>query len=210
MKLSDRAEEILERLWIELVENEKKYSTASGLTQGPEISELLRCGQIEIALDKVTLTEKGLEEARDCIRRHRLAERLMVDVLQVRKGLVHETGCEFEHLLHKGLDENVCTLLGHPETCPHGRPIPDGKCCRESRKQVQKLIGTLADLEPKKKVVVAYVQTQDKEALSKIMAIGAYPGTEITLLQKFPAIVIQIGKSQFAIDEKLASRIHVR
>lgn len=210
MKLSDRSEEILERLWIELVENGKKNCPAASLTQGAEISELLRHGQIEITSDKVTLTEKGHEEARDCIRRHRLAERLMVDVLQVRQGLVHETGCEFEHLLHKGLDENVCTLLGHPRTCPHGRPIPEGKCCRESNEKIRKLIVTLAELEVKKKVVVAYVQTQDREALNKIMAIGAYPGTELSLIQKFPATVVQIGKSQFAIDDKLASHIYVR
>ena len=48
------------------------------------------------------------------------------------------------------------------------------------------------------------------KALNKIMAIGAYPGTEVTILQKYPVTVLQIGKSQFAIDEKIAERIHVR
>jgi len=210
MRISDKAEEILERLWIELVENDKKHCVASSLTQGSEISELLRSGQIEVVAEKVTLTEKGLEAAKDCIRRHRLAERLMADVLDVKKGLEHETGCEFEHLLHKGLDENVCTLLGHPRTCPHGRKIPEGRCCREAREHVRKMIVTLDELEPKKKAVIAYVQTKDREALNKIMAIGAYPGTEVTVLQKYPAIVLQIGKSQFAVDESLAAQIHMR
>lgn len=210
MKLSDKAEEIMESLWAELVENKKKSCNITLLKDDSALKELVKNGHVNLAGDSVTLTEKGLEEARDCVRRHRLAERLVVDVFALKKSLIHETGCAFEHLLHKGLDEDICTLLGHPRNCPHGKPIPEGRCCRESRKQTENFILKLSELEPNEKVSVAYLQTQDKEVLQKLMAMGVLPGTEITLLQRYPTIVFQTGKTQFAVDANLASNIHVR
>jgi DtxR family Mn-dependent transcriptional regulator len=125
--------------------------------------------------------------------------------------LIHETSCKFEHLLHKGLERSICTLLGHPKTCPHGKPIPPGSCCRSAAKEsLQKIIMPLSDLEVKKKGKVAYLQTGNRDMIQKIIAMGILPKTEISLLQKFPSYVIQVGESQFAIDQEMASQIYVR
>lgn len=210
MSLSDRAEEIMEILWIELAEQKKKECDAGILKDDEVISELLGLDYIKVKDSKISLTDKGKEEAKNCVRRHRLAERLMVDVLDIKKKLVHETGCKFEHLLHKGLDEHICTLLGHPTTCPHGTPIPEGRCCKEAREVSGMLIRPLSDMAVDKKVKVAYLRTKDNNALQKIIAIGALPGTEMSLIQKFPSYLLKIGKSQFAIDKDLASQIYVR
>jgi len=113
-------------------------------------------------------------------------------------------------LLHKGLDENVCTLLGHPRTCPHGKPIPEGECCKRAEKAPSKIIMPLSELKAHTKAKVAYLQTHDNAMLQKIIAMGILPGTEITLIQRFPSYVFQAGKSQFAIDKELASHVHVR
>lgn len=210
MTLTDRAEEILESLWIEIVEHKKERCDASILKDDEAIAELVDSGYIKIENNKVTLTHKGEEEAKNCVRRHRLAERLMVDVLDIKKKLVHETGCKFEHLLHKGIDENICTLLGHPKTCPHGSPIPEGRCCRDVKILPKKLIMPLTELDINKKAKVSYLQTHDNSALQKIMAIGILPHTDIMLIQKFPSYVLKISKSQFAVDKELASQIYVR
>lgn len=210
MILSDRAEEILETLWVELIEQKKGRCDASILKDDEAIRELVDLDYVEMKDSQLGLTPKGKEEAKNCLRRHRLAERLMVDVLDIKKKLVHQTSCKFEHLLHRGLDDSICTLLGHPKTCPHGRPIPEGSCCRDVKRAPRKLIMPLAELEVNKRAKVSYLQTHNRSALQKIIAVGALPNSEITLIQRFPSYVFQMGKSQFAIDKELASQIYVR
>jgi DtxR family Mn-dependent transcriptional regulator len=210
MILTDRAEEILESLWIEIIEKDKACCDISALKDDKVVEELLEAGHVKIDGNKIKLTSDGREEAKNCIRRHRLAERLMVDLLDVKSKFVHDTSCKFEHLLHRGIDENICTLLGHPKTCPHGRPIPEGDCCRDAKRAPRKQIAALTHLEVNKKASIAYLQTKDSDAMQKIMAIGALPKTDIRLTQRFPSYVIKIGKSQFAIDKELASQIYVR
>lgn len=135
MVLSDRAEEILETLWIEIIENNKGKCDASMLKDDGSLKELVKGGHVNVDDNQLDLTARGKEEAQNCIRRHRLAERLFVDVLDLRGKTVHETSCRFEHMLHKGLDENVCTLLGHPKLCPHGKAIPEGRCCKDVKRK---------------------------------------------------------------------------
>lgn len=210
MTLTDRAEEALEKLWVELIEHEKEECDASILKDSHSLKELVNLAYVAVKDNKISLTPKGKEEAKNCVRRHRLAERLFVDVLDIKRKLVHQTSCKFEHLLHKGLDENICTLLGHPKTCPHGRPIPEGNCCKDAKRTPKKLIMPLNELEINKKAKISYLQTQDRNVIQKIIAIGALPKVEILLIQRFPSYVLQIGKSQFAIDKELASHIYVR
>lgn len=208
--LRNRGEEILEALWGEIVEKKNQSCDISVLKDDEAIKQLTSLDYVEVKNNQVRLTNKGREEAKNCVRRHRLAERLFVDVLDIKDKLVHEASCKFEHLLHKGLDENVCILLGHPKACPHGRPIPEGECCKDAKRIPKKLIMRLSELELDRKATISHLETQDKVMLQKIIAIGALPGTDIKLIQKFPSYVFQIGKSQFAIDKELASCIYVR
>jgi DtxR family Mn-dependent transcriptional regulator len=210
MKINERAEEMLETLWVR-TEEEKKVSAELGIAKNePEIDALCRSGYIKLVDDKIILTEKGIKEGEKIVRRHRLAERLFVDVLDIKKELVHPLSCRFEHLLHEGVEENICTLLGHPKTCPHGRPIPQGECCLKSRESIARVISPLIDLKANQKAKIAYIHTKDHKKLQKLMAMGIFPGAAITLLQKFPSYVLQIRQSQFAMDKELAESIFVR
>jgi len=134
MELEEKAEEILETLWIET--NEKKRESIPlaelGRAKRP-LEQLEKAGYISHSDGQITLTAKGRPEARSVVRRHRLAERLLHDVLGTGEKLMHDKACKFEHLLDKGLDESICHLLGHPKICPHGKPIPPGRCCRRVR-----------------------------------------------------------------------------
>jgi len=209
--LSERAEDILEALWIQLEEQGKKQLDLGASRDEPAIEELIRLGFIRKDLDHIHLLEKGKTHAMACVRRHRLAERLLVDVFDVKKKIIDEVSCKFEHLLHKGLEDNVCTILGHPKVCPHGKPIPAGKCCIEKKdKKALKFVAPLADLQVKDRGHISYLQARDRNQMQKLINIGVMPGISIVLLQKFPSYVFQIGQSQFAIDKELASSIYVR
>ncbi|MFC1514792.1 metal-dependent transcriptional regulator [Candidatus Omnitrophota bacterium] len=208
--MTERAEELLEALWVAVVEKKKSHQELGVLKDAESLKELEACRCVDVKSDQIYLTEKGNQEGRNCVRRHRLAERLFVDVFDLKKTEAHGPSCKFEHLLHEGLDENVCTLLGHPTTCPHGKPIPAGNCCKDLKKAPGKLLMQLCELGAGKKAKVSYLQTHDQTSLQKIIAMGALPGTEISLVQKFPSYVFKIGKTQFAIDKKLACHIYVR
>jgi putative ABC transport system ATP-binding protein len=80
--------------------------------------------------DVLYFTERGRKRAEDVIRRHRLAECLFMRTFQVSdEQEVEEQACKFEHILSAEATDRICTFLGHPETCPHGSPIPRGACC---------------------------------------------------------------------------------
>ncbi len=218
IEVSEKAEELLEACWVrrEGGESEPALDAPAG---DPVVGELVDAGLAEPrglaepggpSGQQARLTGAGWREAGACVRRHRLAERLMADVLHVRKGLMHEVSCKFEHLLHRGLEENVCTLLGHPKMCPHGQLIPDGKCCRRAGKQLSMLVFTSTELKAGQEARIAYIHTGNREALQKLMAMGTLPGTSITLIQRSPSYVFQIGQSQFAVDREMAEHIFVR
>lgn len=209
--LSECAQEILEALWIQIEEQGRKPLELGASRDEPAVEELVKLGFIRRDAGHIHLLEKGKAHAAACVRRHRLAERLLTDVFDIKKKVINEVSCKFEHLLHEGLEDKVCGILGHPNTCPHGKPIPPGRCCLQKRdKKLLKIIAQLADLEVKEKGHIAYLETKDKNQMQKLISIGAIPGVSVTLLQKFPSYVFGLGQSQFAVDKGLASSIFVR
>lgn len=209
--LSERAEEILEALWIEIEELGKKALELGASRDELAIEELVKLGYIRKDTDHIHLLEKGKAHAAGCVRRHRLAERLMVDIFDIKKKIIDEVSCKFEHLLHEGLEDSVCAVLGHPKLCPHGKNIPPGRCCLEKKKkQSFKMVSALSELQVKDRGRISYLQARDRSQMQKLISIGAIPGVSISLMQKFPSYVFQIGQSQFAVDKELASAIYVR
>lgn len=78
----------------------------------------------------VEMTPRGRQRAADIIRRHRLAERLFTDSLALDSETeIEQQACKFEHILSPEATDKICAFLGHPKTCPHGAPIPAGRCC---------------------------------------------------------------------------------
>jgi DtxR family Mn-dependent transcriptional regulator len=211
MELEEKAEEILETLWIETSEKKREIIplTELGRAKRP-LEQLEKAGYISHNDGQITLTAKGRPEARSVVRRHRLAERLLHDVLGTGDRLMHDKACKFEHLLDKGLDESICHLLGHPKICPHGKPIPSGRCCRRGRGQVQKLVSPLSQLAQGQSGKVAYIYAPETSRLQKLMAMGILPGAPVSLVQSFPSYVFTAGQTQFAVDKDIADAIYVR
>ena len=212
MQRSHDIEEILETLWIRTQEkNEVSVDCrALSLEDASVLGEMKKQSLVTLQNGAVGLTPKGLQQGRDIIRRHRLAELLLTEVIDVKSDdLVHETACGFEHLLRKGIDDKICTLLGHPGQCPHGKPIPHGKCCARKDKQIGQVL-PLSSFKADQKGKVSYLHTRDSKELKKLMAMGLLPGTPITLIQSFPSYVFRLGYTQFAVDKKIADEIYVK
>lgn len=208
MNISEQAQELLEVFWI--IEEEDNPPT-SRVSQTPEtLQELQRLGLLEERDGGYRLTPRGKTEASNAIRRHRLAERLMVDVLVTEEALVEQRACSLEHALVNGIEESICTLLGHPRVCPHGKAIPAGRCCQQHRSTVDSLITPLNELKVGQKGRIAYVHLHNPQHLQKLMAMGVLPGAALHVKAVYPSIVFEAGYSQFAVDEAIAGEIFVR
>jgi len=95
----------------------------------PAVSEMIRKierrGLVSVASSgAITLTADGLELARQVVRRHRLAERFLTDVLDLSWADAHHEAGKWEHVISPAVEQAFARVLGNPTTCPHGNPIP--------------------------------------------------------------------------------------
>lgn len=211
---NERIDEALELLWNLKEEGKGSLSRfrASIDDESPEeVVRLLTDGDlIRIDGEEIDFTEKGYERARALIRRYRLAERLFSDVFELRDDLVKDDACRVEHILSNELTDSVCTFLGHPPTCPHGKPIPRGECCRRYTVKVEPLITRLSNVEPGTDVKIVFIVPSQKTSILKLSSMGIIPGVKIRLLQKKPTIVLKVEETMIAIDPEIADEILVR
>jgi DtxR family transcriptional regulator, Mn-dependent transcriptional regulator len=213
MKVSAKAEEILEALWIateEKGDNSASLDTLRTTEEDDGFKELNRLAYIEIKGERVYLRQEGRHEAQMTVRRHRLAERLLMDILDLKGPQGDAKACEFEHLLHHGVDSKICTLLNHPTTCPHGKPIPPGKCCEAARSAGEVGVVALTELKAGEKGEIAYLSTGDAKKMQKLMSMGVLPGNHLSLSRTFPSYIFRVGNSEFAVDTDLAREIFIR
>jgi len=214
-KVSHKAEEILESLWVCTVEGDEIGCLLNNLdlqdgSQDEGLVELVKLAFVEIKGDRLYLRKEGRPEAEMTVRRHRLAERLMMDILDIQGDEGNEQACEFEHLLHQGVDTKICTLLNHPTTCPHGKPIPPGKCCDEARQAGEVGVVPLTELTSGQSGEIAYLAANDDKKMQKLMSMGVLPGNSLKVVQTYPTYIFKVGHSQFAVDDSLAREIHIR
>jgi len=157
----------------------------------------------------VRLTTRGREIAEQVARRHRLTEMLLFTWLGIDLDLASEIGCRVEHGVREELLDGVCTLLGHPATCPHGRPIPAGPCCREGRTSVESQIVPLTALKPGERGRVVYIKPRDHHRLHRLSSMGLNPGVMVELHQRRPAFCLRFEETELALDRQVAEDIQV-
>ena len=203
-------EEYLEVLWYMKEDGNTSLSYFEkelGENFKPEVlDEIVAEGIVQLQDDRISLTEKGHNYTRQLIRSHRLAERLVHDVLSVE---FEKGACEFEHILNPDLVDSICTLLGHPRECPHGMPIPEGVCCRQRAQTVESSVIPLDQLEVGESARVAYVYGSSDQQLHKLDTLLVRPGNTVKLHQRQPSFVIECEDAMIAIDERVAADIHV-
>ena len=132
-ELERRYDEVLVQMWA--LEEDGRVPEASRV-RIPDVVDNRRTliGMAESGLvfppgTTLEFTPRGRNRARDLVRRRRLAEVLFSSALHVPDPNVEATACRMEHIIDPEVENSICSFLGHPRNCPHGRPIPQGNCC---------------------------------------------------------------------------------
>ena len=175
---------------------------------GEMLKRLQQQGLVERTSDQgAMLTEKGRREASRMVRRHRLAERFLVDILGLPWHGAHEEACRLEHALSAESEEGLARLLGNVETCPHGNPIPDAEGnIAEQRSQ------PLTELESQESGCIVNITDENREELHYLATLGLLPGVEVTVEEKAPfggPIMVRIGRAKYALGREIAGKIWV-
>ncbi len=177
----------------------------------PSVSEMVRRlrhdGYIAVKGRVLTLTPKGRERAVKVVRKHRLAERLLTDVIGIPWHRTHVEACRWEHVISDEVEERLVVLLDNPATCPHGNPIPGaGGPERE--------LWALAGSEPGDNIRLERVTEQvevDMEALVYLDDHGFIPGAAGKVRSKGPdgTLVIDLPGNSIALGPALAGQLFV-
>ncbi len=175
-----------------------------------DIESLTKEKLISISDGKINLLDDGYSRAQLLVRRHRLAERLFNDILGLNDDGLNLTSCSFEHIVEPSVTETICIILGHPPTCPHGKRIPPGECCKDGRKNATPIVVPLSELDDKANAKVAFITSAFRQRLDRLVNLGLIPGAEVSLYQKKPSYLLRIGATEIAIDKEIASGIFVR
>lgn len=202
-----RIEDLLREIWI-MIKEESKGLKESDLNID-DLRFLKNEGYINLKDGQVHLTKKGEQKGKEMVRLHRLTERLLSDVLGMSEELYEKATCSVEHAITLELEEAICTLLGHPLICPHGKIIPRGACCIKNEDKVERVIYSLSQLNPGDEGKISYVYSTNPALMSRMISLGIAPGKRIKLLRNFPSYIIQIGNTQIALDEGIAKSINV-
>ncbi len=178
---------------------------------GAGVFEALReKGLVAVKDGRVGFLPAGEALARELTRRHRLAERLLADVLDIRGSALESNACQWEHILSPEVALSICALLGHPRQCPHGQTIPSGPCCAGGETGLAPLLCRLPRLAPGQTARVAYLALPEPGLLHRLLALGLAPGAKVKLSQASPACVVQVGEAVLALEPELAEAIVVR
>lgn len=154
----------------------------------------------------VTLTAKGERAARTLVRRHRLSERFLTDMLGLDWETAHREACKLEHVLSPEVEERLAEMLGNPETCPHGHPIPDADGCIKEAEGVKPLCDFGAD----EKGCIARVEEEEPQLLHYLASLGLLPDVDIEVKEVAPfggPLLVKVGDTQYALGREVASKI---
>ncbi len=212
-------EEVLEELWsaaeagVRLTVDELAHTIHAGASEGwaGVVQELVEQRLVHLEGDLLSLTPAGVEEARAAARRHRLAEVLFNQVLDLPLETTEQEACRIEHLLSPEATEAVCSFLGHPPVCPHGRAIPPGECCQAlAGRKVEPLIARLCDLAPGERGKVVLLAPRHRERLEQLTDLGVTPGAVLVLKQRKPSFVVEVDRTLLALEDDIAAGIYLR
>src|SRR5439155_24697801 len=147
----------------------------------PSVSEMIRRlrseGYVDVTGRSLQLTKDGRKRAESVVRKHRLAERLLTDVIGLEWHKAHLEAGRWEYVISDEVEGLLVKLLDNPTTCPHGNPIPG------TTGSVETLVA-LADSRPGSRVRLARVTEQvetDLESLTYLSLHGFIPGTFATI-----------------------------
>ena len=194
----------------QLAEHLRTLPVAEGLgTSLPSVSAMIRRmgreGLVESDQTRgVVLTSDGRRSAESIVRRHRLAERMVVDLLGVDLARAHVEAHRLEHAISPELEEDIVAKLGNPSTCPFGHPVPgSGYSSPEDAISIDQAT-------PGMDLIVDRVPEDDQPLLEYMVEMRLIPGAAVSVLEMATSrgvITLECGGSQMAFSYEVASKI---
>jgi DtxR family Mn-dependent transcriptional regulator len=171
------------------------------------VNRLVDHGYAELLDDRsLRLTDKGREVATSIVRRHRLAERLLVDVIGLEWEKVHKEADRWEHAISADVEEKLVQLLGDPATCPHGNPIPGSAHRVEGPTSVP-----LTQLQPGP-VIVRRISEKveiDDDAIAFLAGAELIPGSNAVVIgTSTEGVQVSSGAGEQTVPRKLAQLVY--
>ncbi|HSI26719.1 MAG TPA: metal-dependent transcriptional regulator [Aeromicrobium sp.] len=192
----------------------------SGPTVSQTVARMERDGLLTVEGDRhLELSPMGRQLATRVMRKHRLAERLLTDIIGLDIELVHEEACRWEHVMSEQVERRLIEILERPTESPYGNPIPGlaeldvataGDDAEAFLNGVEPLTETVSD-EPQRRVIrrIAEEIQKDNLVLSVLRRVGALPGNDVLVSRGHEGIVVARAGESAEIDVDAAQHIFV-
>jgi DtxR family Mn-dependent transcriptional regulator len=191
----------------------------SGPTVSQTVARMERDGLLTVKGDRhLELSPKGRQLATRVMRKHRLAERLLTDIIGLEIEYVHEEACRWEHVMSEQVERRLVELLNHPSESPYGNPIPGLSELGESLKDTEFLEGVVpmtkavsGSIEPLRLVVrrISEPLQTDTEVMSVLRRVGVLPGNDVLVSQGHDGVIVARQGETAEIDSESAAHIFV-
>ncbi|GHJ59196.1 DtxR family transcriptional regulator [Nocardioides sp. OK12] len=193
----------------------------SGPTVSQTVARMERDGLLTVEGDRhLELTDDGLRLATRVMRKHRLAERLLVDVIGLEWELVHEEACRWEHVMSETVERRLLELLDHPTESPYGNPIPGldelgqtatGETFMAGVESLTSAAGAAGTEE--QRVLVRRISEEmqkDEQLMSALRRVGALPDKTVTVVATEAGVLVGAAGESAEIVPEAADHIFVR
>ena len=183
----------------------------SAPTVSVTVERMVRDGYVDVdGNHAITLTESGRQIGERVVRRHRLIERWLNDMLDLDWVMLHEEAHRLEHSLSSSLEQKISEVLNHPETCPHGNPIPGN-----AKDWTFEGMNRLSDSEAGEELKVARISElaeDDADIMRYLQQKNLVPGTRLEIQEKTPFdhVVLQANGETVVIDSEIAVYVWTR
>ena len=181
----------------------------TGTDAGEQVLALQALGLVAAdATGGVRLSAEGERIARSLLRRHRVLERFLTDVLHLPWDRVHEEAVRLAPVVSDDITEGLARLAGYPRACPHGHPIPaaDGSVAPDTSIPLSRLgVGRSA--------IVTRVEREEADLLRYLATLGLLPDTKVEIEEVGALggpIVVRVGTARYALGRRVAAQIRVR
>jgi len=190
----------------------------SGPTVSQTVARMERDGLVTVEGDRhLELTAEGNRLATRVMRKHRLAERLLTDVIGLDWEFVHAEACRWEHVMSEAVERRLLELLDHPTESPYGNPIPGlaelGESSAEEFMEGVESLDSVVKEGVDVRVRIARISEElqkDESLMAALRRVGALPDKEVAVTEGAEGVLVGSGGETAEIDRDVAGHVFVR
>ena len=182
---------------------ERLHLSAPSVSEG--VSRLEEQGLLVLTEDRtVALTDRGREWASSVMRKHRLAERLLADVIGLDPAYIHEEACRWEHVISDRVEQRIAEMLGNPTTSPYGNPIPGSGFAGPTATSLDAFEGGRATIHS----LSEQIQSEE-ETIVALFAAGIRAGATVEVEREGEGTVLRTDAGAVVLDAVHARLVFV-